>query len=76
MRWVAKRINPESILGTYDTEDEAREVAEQKNKDYQTDNYTWEPWDREKMRRGWGHLTDVARSFRLEGSEGERPSNQ
>lgn len=65
MRWVAKRIEPESILGTYDTEEEAQAIAEQKNTDYQTDNYTWEPWDEEKMRRGWGGLTNLARQHRL-----------
>lgn len=64
MRWVAKRVEPESIIGICDTEDEARELAESRNRDYQTGNYIWEPYDPEKVRKGWSGWRERAEEFK------------
>lgn len=44
-KWYVKQVTPESVIATYDNFDKAEEHALTLNINYQTDNYTVEPYD-------------------------------
>jgi hypothetical protein len=52
MRWIVKRKFPESVIGVYTDEEQARAIAGKFNSDYQCDNYIAEAYETERF-LGW-----------------------